>query len=228
MSKFIQVLAMMILFSGWGFSQSYTFKVRHDHNPWGKCLGEMTVSPSGLEFRSEDEDHTADWGWLDIQTVDRKSASEFTILSYQDQRRLIGRDRPFKFTVTEGAGLTDEVFHLVSVKLKNPVVDRVASRIETVLYEVPVKHLHTFGGCEGILRFGPEMIVFESENGEDSRSWRKDTELKGVWSSGRYDLDIVVREREGGSFSGERRFRFQLKEPLDEEFYFRIRRELLP
>ena len=84
------------------------------------------------------------------------------------------------------------------------------------------------GGCEGFLRFGPEMIVFESEHQEDSRSWRRDTELSGVWSSGRYNLDIVVREREGGSFSGEKRFRFQLKEPLDEDFYFRIRRDLLP
>ena len=112
--------------------------------------------------------------------------------------------------------------------LKTPVVDRVVSPAGKIIYEVPVKHLHTFGGCEGFLRFGPEMIVFESEHQEDSRSWRRDTELSGVWSSGRYNLDIVVREREGGSFSGEKRFRFQLKEPLDEDFYFRIGRDLLP
>ncbi len=228
MSRFIRILIMMVLFSSWGFSQSYTFKVRHDHDPWGKCLGEMTVSPSGIEFKSDNEEHSFNWEWLDIQSVDRKSVSEFTLLSYRDQKWMIGRDRPFNFTVIEGQGLTDEVFNLISAKLKTPVVDRVPSRIEKVLYDVPVKHLHTFGGCEGILRFGTEMIVFESENKEDSRSWRRNSELVSIWSAGKFDLDIIAREREGGDLSRERRFRFQLKEPLDEEFYFRLRRELLP
>ena len=72
------------------------------------------------------------------------------------------------------------------------------------------------------------MIVFESEDKEDSRSWRRDSELVSVWSSGKFDLDLIVREREGGDLSRERRFRFQLKEPLDEEFYFMLRRDFLP
>ncbi len=219
---------MMVLFSSWGVSQSYTFKVRHDHDPWGKCLGEMTVSPSGIEFRSDKEEHSADWAWLDIQGVDRRSVSEFSILSYLDQKWLAGRDRSFDFKVIEGQGLTDEVFLLISEKLKTPLVDRIVSRIDKVLYEVPVKHLHTFGGCEGILRFGPEIIVFDSNDEKDSRTWRRDHEVVGVWSAGKYDLDIVVRERDSGDLSGERRFRFQLKEPLDEEFYFRLRRDFLP
>ena len=219
---------MMVLFSSWGISQSYSFKVRHDHDPWGKCLGEMIISPSGIEFRSGNDDHSINWDWHAIQTVDRKSTFEFTVLSYRDQKWLIGRDRPFDFTVIEGQGLTDEVFLLISGKLKIRVVDRIVSRIDEVLYEVPVKHLHTFGGCEGILRFGPEIIVFDSNDEKDSRTWRRDHEVVGVWSSGKYDLDIVVRERDSGDLGGERRFRFQLKEPLDEEFYFRLRRDFLP
>ncbi len=71
-------------------------------------------------------------------------------------------------------------------------------------------------------------MVFESEDEKDSRSWRLGTDVVGVWSSGKFDLDIVVREREGGDLNRERRFRFQLKEPIDGEFYFRLRREMLP
>jgi hypothetical protein len=178
MNRLIRILVLMVLFSGWGFSQGYTFKVRHDHDPWGKWLA--------------------------------------------------GRDRPYEFTVFQGLGLTDEVFLLISENLKTPVVDRKVFGIKEVLYEIPAKHLHTFGGCEGILRFGREMIVFDSEDKEDSRTWRREREVAGVWSSGKYDLDIVVQEREGRDLNRERRFRFQLKEPLDEEFYFRLRREFLP
>ena len=73
MSRLIQILVLMVLFNGWGLSQSYTFKVRHDHDPWGKCLGELTVSPSGIRFSSDEEEHSFNWNWLDIQSVDRIS-----------------------------------------------------------------------------------------------------------------------------------------------------------
>ena len=101
----------------------------HDHDPWGKCEGEITVSSTGIEFKSDKKEHNFDWEWPDIQSVDRKSVSEFTLLSYQDQKWMLGRDRPFDFTVIEGQGLTDEVFDLISAKLKTPVVDRIVSQV---------------------------------------------------------------------------------------------------
>jgi hypothetical protein len=228
MSRFIRFLAIIIFFCVPAFSQGYTFRVRHDHNPWGECLGEMTVSPSGIAFESEDDRHDLDWGWVDIQSIDRQSVSEFTILTYDDRKWLAGKDRPFSFKVIEGEGLSSEVFALVLDHLRTPVVDRVAAPIDEVLYEVPVRHLHTFGGCEGMLRFGRERIVFASGEKGESRTWRIDTEITGIWSSGIYELDIVAREWKGGGLSREREFRFQLKEPLDEDFYFRLRREVLP
>ena len=78
-------------------SQDFSFKVYHDHNPWGKCIGEMTVSPSGKKFESVKEEHSIELGWTDIQSLERKSLSEVTILTYDDQKLLAGRDRPLSF-----------------------------------------------------------------------------------------------------------------------------------
>jgi len=188
----------------------------------------MTFSSAGITFRSDDGEHDFSWTWTDIQALDRKSETRFTVLSYQDQAWLAGRDRPYDFTVTGGDGLSDQVFRLIAGHLETPVVDRIPSAIDEVLYEVPVKHLHLLGGCEGILRFGREKIVYDSREPGHSRSWRKGHEIAGVWSSGRYDLDLVVRERGSGGSGRKKEYRFQLKEALDEDFYFRLQRELLP
>ena len=223
------LVLVLVLFSGsWGLAREYTFQVRHDHDPWGECLGEMTVADSGISFVSEEEEHSVDWMWTDIQAFDRRSESEFSLLSYKDRKWLAGKDRVFNFTVEEGAGFSEEVFSLVEENLPVPYVNRIPVVEEGPVYEIPVKHLHLFGGCEGILRFGRELIVFESGNGEDSRSWRKETEIAGVWSSGPWDLDILAREVSAGGSTRERRFSFRLKEPLNEEFFFKLRRELLP
>ena len=228
MSRLTWTVTIMLLIGGWVFPRDFSFKVRHDHNPWGECIGEMTVSESGIKFESEDEEHSFDRDWTGIQSLDRKTAMEFTILSYEDRKWLAGRDRALGFTVVEGDGLQDEVFNLILQNFPGPVVDRVVSNIDDILYEISVKHLHTFGGCEGLLQFGPEKIVFDSHNEEDSRSWRIDTEITGVWSSGAYDLDITVREGRGLDSGSDRRFRFQLKRPIDEDFMFRLRRQILP
>ena len=228
MSRLTWTVTIMLLFGGWVFPRDFSFKMRHDHNPWGECIGEMTVSESGIKFESNEEEHSFDRDWTGIQSLDRKTAMEFTILSYEDRKWLVGRDRPLNFTVVEGIGLQDQVFSLIKQNLPVPVVDRVVADVGETLYEIPAKHLHTFGGCEGILRFSPGVIVFDSQNREDSRSWRIDREIKGVWSTGPYDLDINVREGSGVDSGSERRFRFQLKRPIDEDFLFRLRRNILP
>lgn len=228
MSRLNLALAIMLLIGGWGLSQDYTFTVSHDHDPWGECAGEMTISESGIRFDSDEEEHSFDRDWTEIQSIDRRSSAEFTILSYEDRQWLAGSDRPLNFTVVDGPGLQDQVFSLIKQNLPVPVVDRVATDDGEALYEIPARHLHTFGGCEGILRFNPGEIVFDSENREDSRRWRIDREVKGVWSAGPYDLDINVREGSGIDSGSERRFRFQLKRPIDEDFLFRLRRNILP
>lgn len=228
MSNAIKLVVIFAAMGSWSLAQSYSFSVRHDHDPWGSCQGVLTVSADGIQFESNKEEHSVQWGWLDIQTVDRFSPLKFSVVTYKDQAWLAGRDRPFDFTVLEGAGLTDEAWAVLGEHTRRPLVDRTARPVDEVVYEVPVKHLHSLGGCEGVLRFTDDWIVFESNRQKDSRSWRRGTDVTGIWSAGPFDLDVVALEREGGDLSGTRRFRFQLKEPLDQDFYTKLRRELLP
>jgi hypothetical protein len=225
MSNLVSGIIIAILVTSYGLGQ--TLKVRHDHDPWGGCEGELVITTSGVEFRTEKEGHSRSWTWEDIQTVDRYSPQKFTVLTYADQKILLGRDQPFDFTVLEGDGLDDKTFTGISENLPRPLVDRLPRDDRQVEYEVGVKHLHTLGGCEGILRFGKDHITYKTDHEKDARSWRKGREVVGVWSVNPYDLEIQVHERDGGDFNRTRNFRFQLKEPLDNDYYTQIRRESL-
>jgi hypothetical protein len=227
MSKWIYGFVVAILITSNGFGQTL-LKVRHDHDPRGGCQGELVITDSGIEYKTEKVKHNRSWAWTDIQTVDRYSPEKFTVLTYADQKILLGRDQPFNFDVIEGDGLDDETFALISEKLPRPVVDRVPKEIEAVEYEVPVKHLHTFGGCEGILRFARDYITYETDHKKDARFWKRADDVVGVWSVNRYDLEVQVYERDGGDFNRTRNYRFQLKEPLNESYYTQLRREFLP
>ncbi len=52
--------------------------------------------------------------------------------------------------------------------------------------------------------------------------------MESVWSLNRYQLEIRVFEENKRAFDKTRRFRFQLKEPLDEVYYEQLRREFFP
>ncbi len=204
--------------------------VRHDHDPWGSCEGRLEVTAQGILYEPEQKkSHRRDWTWLDIQTVDRHSAKRFTVVTYRDQRWLLGRDRPWHFTVLdpESEGLSDQLLSLIRERLEKPVVDRVPAEFQSD-YDVPVKHLHTFGGCEGRLRFGPAWIVYQTDHSEDARTWRRSQEVVNIWSTGRFDLELEIYERAAGDLLQTRRYRFQLKRPLDQDYYTKLRRELLP
>ena len=187
----------------------------------------MIVTESGIEYLTDKEKHNRQWKWVDIQSFDRKSSTAFSILTYQDQKWALGADRSFNFTLLpEQDLLSEQSFQFVSEHLGKPVVDRMHRRIEAE-YQVPVKHLHTFGGCEGTLYFGKDWIVYETDHQEDARTWKRDRDVESVWSLNRYQLEIHVFEENKRAFDKTRRFRFQLKEPLDKDYYDQLRREFL-
>ena len=57
-----------------------------------------------------------------------------------------------------------------------------------------VKHLHSFGGCEGTLRFTEDAITYVTENENDAREWSLVRDVHSVWSSDRYQLQIHAYE----------------------------------
>jgi len=84
------------------------------------------------------------------------------------------------------------------------------------LAQIPVKHLHHFNGCLGVLKVYSDRLVFEAQDGHDSRSWRW-TDIRAV---GRPDIDrfevLTFEPQTGGP---KRSFNFILKEPLPDKMY---------
>ena len=202
-------------------------QVRHDHDPWGACEGELVVDENGIQYVTDKEDHQKSWAWIDIQGFDRWSPERFSVLTYEDLKWHLGLDRNFDFTVLPGeAALEEAAFAIIERNLIRPVTDRIP-KVDEPEYQVPVKHIHVFGGCEGVLTFGRDRVVYETTHVRDARSWGRDKHIANVWSSNPYELELRVFEENRRAFDKTTRFLFQLKEPLDVGYYERLRREFL-
>jgi hypothetical protein len=196
-----------------------SFPVIHTKAFWPDGRGELIFSSDAVEFRAAQKEQTSrKWSYADIQHLDRVSTRELVILTYEDQKWELGRDRQFRFLLTDGE-ITDELFETIQARLGKPTTDRVVAKEATPVYEVPVKHLHTFGGCEGRLLFTANTAVYKTPHKLDSREWRLDTDVASVWSQDRYHLEIHVYENNRREFSRARVYSFALKQPLDADFY---------
>jgi len=96
---------------------------------WKKALwfdgkGTLEIDDQGITYVANNHKQRLHWGWLDIQYFDRVSRKEFVLLTYKDQRLLLGRDREYRFVITRGE-LSDALFGMISSHLNRPVTDRV-------------------------------------------------------------------------------------------------------
>jgi hypothetical protein len=203
-----------------------TYPVIHQKALWFDGKGEVQFSDDAIEYRASNEKRSRRWLYQDIQHFDRISKKEFIVLSYEDQRWKLGRDRSYRFIITDGE-LTDAVFDEISRRLGKPVTNRVVkkSSVEKA-YELPVKHLHTFGGCEGDLVFSGNAAYYVTGHAKDAREWKLDRDVESVWAPNRYQVELHVYDNNRREFSQTRVYRFQLKEPLDPEWYHDLKLRL--
>ncbi len=202
-----------------------TLQVVHEKTLWWDGRGTIEFRGDEIVYSAEKTKDSRSWRYTDIQFFDRISPREFVILSYEDQPLLLGRDREYRFRITEGE-LTDALFERISRSIGRPVTDRVAERIEDPAYSVPVKHEHGLGGCEGTLQFSQDAIYYVTDHKEDAREWRIDRDVESVWSADPYRLDIYVHDNNRREMRKTRLYRFSLKEPLDPRFYRGLKLEL--
>jgi hypothetical protein len=200
-----------------------TYEARHRHLR-NSCPGRFTVDAEGVGFESEKKkQHTWKIPYGEIQQMWVLDHGEVRVLTYQDRKWLLGKDKLHRFWVTD-----TEFVGQVTPELKQRLGRRlVAGRTEEVkpLWEVPVKHLLRFQGVDGVLAVAEDRIQFRTAKPGHSREWML-SDIDSISSAAPDQLTITTFERALGHYGDRKGFNFRLKEPLDSERYNQLWRRL--
>ena len=205
-----------VLFVSQASAQEFSYKVQQDRIK-GHRDGELIISASGVEYRAKQEKNSRVWTYTDIKLFEILSPTRVRIWTYQNRKLLLGQEESLTFKIVEGE-IDQQVSDFLRGRIARPLVTsltREESESEP-LSQIPVKHLHSFSGCQGVLKVYPDRLVYEAQDGHDSRSWRW-TDIRSV---GRPDVDrfevLTFEPQPGGP---KRSFNFILKEPLPDKIY---------
>jgi hypothetical protein len=196
-------------------AQNLELLVEHEH-AMRNCRGTLVITPEKIEYQTTHKEDARSWRYADLRQIKIASHRRIEMASYEDQKRMLGRDRAFKFKLLEGE-ITSEISALLVERATRPVVTSVAPAAEDAPeFETPVKHLHLFGGCVGTLKIYPDRVAYETEDEpENSRFWRYG-DIQSFSQSERYRFEIVSFE---DKFGGPKAYNFQLREGLPAAAY---------
>jgi hypothetical protein len=196
-------------------AQSHELPVEHEHM-FRNCRGTLVITPEGIEYRTDHKEDARAWRYSDLRQIKIESPTSIELVSYEDQKRMLGRDRVFKFKAIEG-GITSEIGRLLVERATRPAVTSMGPVTDDApAFKIPVKHLHPFGGCAGTLKVYTGRMVYESEDmPSDSRYWRYG-DIQNISQSERYRFEIVTFE---DRFGGPKTYNFQLREALPAHAY---------
>jgi hypothetical protein len=196
-------------------AQSYEFKVEREDTLRNQ-QGKLIITPEKIEYLTDHKGDSRAWRYDELRQVKFDSPQRIVLVSYEDQKWKLGRDRIFKFKVLEGE-ISPAVSALVMDKAARPLVTSVMPAIEgEPRFEVLVKHLHAFGGCVGTLKIYSDRVVYESKDmPTDSRYWRY-SDVQNFSQSERFRFEIVTFE---SKFGGPKAYNFQLREELPATAY---------
>lgn len=216
MKRIMLVIFMAAFFAATpAAAQSVELSVEHEHTI-GKCRGTLMITPDKIEYKTSHEKDARSWQYTDLRQIKVESSTQLGLVSYEDQKSRLGRDRVFTFKVLEGE-ITPETSALLVERATRPVATAVMPETEEgPRFEVPVKHVHTFGGCTGTLKIYADRVVYESkEMPTDSRFWRY-SDIRNFSQSDRYRFEIASFE---DKFGGPKTYNFQLREELPAQAY---------
>lgn len=202
-----------------------SFPAIHERTLWRDTRGEIRFTADSISFQAPKPKDSRAWKYSDIQHFDRVSTREFVLLTYGSQRWALGREKRYRFVITAGE-LSDNAFRIISERLGKSVTNRVAPKDVGATHIIPVKHRHTFGGCEGTLEFTDDAIYYVTNNRRDARVWRLDPDVQSIFSMDPYQLEIQAYDDNRREFSATRLYSFKLKEPLDPALYHDLKLKL--
>ena len=186
--------------------------------------GLLRISDASVAFQPHGaEGPDLEWVYEDIQHLDRLSASELALLSYDEGHRLsFGRDRRYRFSILDGT-LSDDIFLQLAKRVGRPATDRTPQVPAVTEFELPVKRLSRFGASQGTLYVTAAAITYVSANARESRHWLIDRDLESVWSADPYRLEVHAFEGREGALRRPKIYRFALKRPLRTERYRQLK-----
>ena len=189
-------------------------QVEHRH-PRHSGAGTLTITDDGLSFTETGKhpEHSRVWKYEQIQQIEL-SASRLRVLTYEDSRRQLGRDREYVFDNLP-ADFAKSAYPMWKDKLDQRFIAALADPEITTLAEFPAKLLGLTKGVEGTLLFAEDRIVFRTDKPGSSRTWRF-IDIDNVASAGPFDFSVVTLEHHGAWNSGARDFRFHLQRPMEE------------
>lgn len=195
-------------------AQEFAYKVQQDRLI-GHRNGELIISDKGVEYRTKREKESRAWTYTDIRLLEILSPTRVRIWTYKDRKLLLGRDQSLTFKIVEGQ-IDQKVSDFLRERIARPFVTSFAEEDQNALAQIPVKHSHRFGGCEGLLKIYSDRLVYESQTGHDSRSWRW-TDIRSVGRPDIYRFDVETFESQLGAAG--RSFNFILKEQMADRTY---------
>jgi hypothetical protein len=205
---FILLLALQVN------AQEFTYKVQQDRLI-GHRDGELIISDRGVEYRAKREKESRAWTYTDIKVLEVLSPTRLRIWTYKDRKLYLGRDESWTFKIVEGQ-IDQNVSDFLRERIARPFVTSFTKEEQGALAEIPVKRSRRFGGSEGVLKVYQDRLVYESQTGHDSRSWRW-TDIRSVGRPDIYRFDVETFEPQLGASS--RSFDFNLKEPMPDKTY---------
>jgi hypothetical protein len=206
-------------------SGAQTFNVTHRY--WHHDgTGTFTVTSDSISFTETGKhaEHSRVWKYGQIQQLELTQDS-LTILTYEDQKWQLGRDRSYSF-VKLPEGFAKSVYPMWRDTLDQRFIAALADNEITALAEFPAKLTGFVKGVEGTLVFGEDRILFRARKPAESRTWRF-SDIENIASAGPFDLSIVTLEHHGAWNAGGRDFRFQLQRPLEEARFNELWRKVV-
>ncbi len=178
--------------------------------------GKLTIGPNGVEYKSSKPKDSRKWRFEDIRVIEVKSPTKISLVTYEDQKRWMGKDKVFEFTLLDKT-VDPELSAFLLSKVKRPMeLAIIPEDAEKPAFELPVKHLGTITGAMGVLRIYSDKVVFQSSKVGDSRYWRL-ADIERFSQPDRYRFQIVsYLPKTGGPTEA---YSFQLLEDLPEGVY---------
>lgn len=215
MFRSIVVLIFALSTTQVSLAQSFEYAVKH-HHILKDCQGKLKITPEGVEYQAARPKDSRRWKFEEIRTLEVRSSTDIAVVTYEDQRRFVGKDRVFEFELLDKKA-TPELSAFLLSRVKRPLELAVLPEVEgKPVFDIPVKHLHTVVGAMGVLRIYSDRIIFQASKEGESRFWRL-SDVERFSQPDRFRFQIVSHVPK--AFGPAEVYNFQLMQDLPEGLY---------